>query len=76
MNVSLKEWARRHFREPVSISTLIAYAKTGQISPEPFKFGGRWVVDENARYVGLCPPPSSTDPLVMRILNHGQKAQT
>lgn len=74
MNIPLMDWAKRHFSVPASRATLNTYAKTGQIIPAPQKFGGRWMVDENARFVGLSRPPVSADPLVARILNHGQKA--
>ncbi|WP_375058366.1 excisionase [Zobellella sp. DQSA1] len=73
MHIPIKEWARRHFQLNVSSTTLSTYAKSGQISPAPIKFGGKWMVDENARFVGICPAPTSTDPLVARILEHGKK---
>ncbi len=76
MKIPLRAWAEKHFSVAVSNTTLTSYAKSGQISPCPVKFAGRWVVDEDARFVGMSAPPVSTDPLVMRILNHGQKAHS
>ena len=73
MFITIQEWAQNNFSIQVSNTTLSVYAKTGQIYPPPVKFAGRWMVDENAKYVGLTEVPASTDPLVASILHYGQK---
>ena len=73
MFITIQEWAQNNFSIQVSNTTLSVYAKTGQIYPSPVKFAGRWMVDENAKYVGLTEVPASTDPLVASILHYGQK---
>lgn len=57
--IPLCEWARgpNGFRYPPTAATLSVYAKTGQIYPPPVKQGRRWVVDENARFIGLTARP-------------------
>lgn len=57
--IPLAEWARgpNGFRYPPTAVTLGVYAKTGQIYPPPVKQGRRWVVDENARFIGLTARP-------------------
>lgn len=73
MFITIQEWARNNFSVQVSNTTLSVYAKTGQIYPPPVKFAGRWMVDKNAKYVGLTEAPASSDPLVASILHYGQK---
>lgn len=57
--IPICEWARgpNGFRYPPTAVTLSVYAKTGQIFPHPIKQGRRWVVDENAKFVGLQARP-------------------
>lgn len=73
MFITIQEWAKNNFAIKVSNTTLSVYAKTGQIYPPPVKFAGRWMVDKNAKYVGLTEAPVSSDPLVTSILNYGKK---
>lgn len=73
MYITIQEWAKLNFAIKVSNTTLSTYAKTGQIYPPPLKFAGRWMVDENAKYVELTEAPASSDPLVASILHYGQK---
>lgn len=70
--IPLREWANNHFSIIPSQTTLSAYAKTKQISPPPFKFGGRWMCDKNATFTGLNNNQGTpiTDPLVAEIFYH------
>lgn len=55
--VSLKEWAIYEFGDlSPGKATLNKYAKNGMISPLPVKVGRSWMVEKNARYVGLLTP--------------------
>lgn len=53
--VSLSEWAAgpNGFKEPPCKATLHRIAKTRQTYPPAVKQGRRWVVDEEARFVGM-----------------------
>ena len=57
--IPIKEWATgpNGFRYPPKPVTLNAYAKTGQIYPQPIKQGRCWVVDENAKFIGVQAKP-------------------
>ncbi|CZF79599.1 MULTISPECIES: excisionase [Grimontia] len=74
--VTLKEWAIQTFGFAPSPSTLAAYAKTKQIQPTPVKFGGKWMCEPNARFIGLSKAQSQSisDPLVARIFKDGSSS--
>ncbi|GAL20062.1 hypothetical protein HOP38_11495 [Vibrio mediterranei] len=73
MHITIREWAIQEFGFAPSASTLASYAKTKQIHPAPVKFGGKWMCDEKAVFVGLCSTDSIeiNDPVVARIFRHG-----
>lgn len=72
-HIPIREWAIEHFGFSPSAATLATYAKTKQISPAPVKFGGKWMCQENAQFIGLPKTNTAqiTDPLVARIFNDG-----
>ena len=53
--VAINEWASgpNGFKEPISRAALHKIAKTRQTYPPALKQGRRWVVDEDARFIGL-----------------------
>ena len=53
--VTLHEWASgpNGFKYPSSNSALNKIAKTKQTYPPALKQGRRWVIDEDARFVGM-----------------------
>ncbi|BET44067.1 MULTISPECIES: excisionase [Atlantibacter] len=53
--VAINEWASgpNGFKEPISRAALHKIAKTRQTYPPAIKQGRRWVVDEDARFIGL-----------------------
>ncbi|PKH21428.1 hypothetical protein CIG19_16645 [Enterobacterales bacterium CwR94] len=53
--VSLIDWAvgKNGFKEPPSRAALHRIAKTKQTYPPAIKQGRRWVVDEDAKFVGM-----------------------
>ncbi|EOD77161.1 hypothetical protein D515_04516 [Grimontia indica] len=72
--IRLSDWAAAVFPgEHYSAATMSRWAKTRQIDPPPLKVGGRWMVRQDARFIGLGEVAShSSDPLVERILHHGR----
>lgn len=62
--VSIYDWASgpNGFKEPVSKSSLHKIAKYKQTYPPAIKHGRRWVIDEDARFIGMaCTPELSTN---------------
>jgi hypothetical protein len=57
--IPIKEWANgpNGFKYPPNPVTLSVYAKTGQIYPPAIKQGRRWVVEENAKFIGIQAHP-------------------
>lgn len=53
--VTLHEWASgpNGFKYPLSNSALNKIAKTKQTFPPALKQGRRWVIDEDARFIGM-----------------------
>lgn len=53
--VTIYDWASgpNGFKQPVSKSALNKIAKTKQTYPPAIKQGKRWVVDEDARFIGM-----------------------
>lgn len=50
------------------------YAKSGMISPPPFKAGRCWRVDATARFIGMADKPvikKDDNPRLKRILEDG-----
>ena len=75
--VDLEEWAKHEFGdEAPSRRTLHKYAKSHMMVPPALKVGKKWMVDRNARYVGIISMPQlpggSSDKL-RRILSDGCK---
>lgn len=77
--VSIEEWAKGEFDEPVpSMPTLLKYAKNGMIAPQPVKAGRRWRVEKTARFVGISATPiikNTDDKRLKRILEDGTPSQ-
>lgn len=73
--IKLIDWAKDEFDAPVpSYATLIKFAKSGMILPQPFKAGRYWRVDRTARFVGMTATPEmrkDDDPRLKRILEDG-----
>lgn len=83
--VPLMEWASspKGFKYPPAPATLHRYAKTGQIIPAPIKQGSKWIVDENAKYVGVIAKaeipshlPASVRALLEKTINGSQTPHT
>ena len=57
--VSLEDWASgpNGFKHPPSRASLHRIAKTGQTIPRALKLGRRWVIDEDAKFIGLITSP-------------------
>lgn len=53
--VSLSEWASgpNGFKEPPGMAALHRIAKTKQTYPPAVKQGRRWLVDEEAKFIGM-----------------------
>ncbi|EFH8448814.1 hypothetical protein GHR28_04850 [Escherichia coli] len=63
--VTIYEWASgpNGFREPVSKSSLHKIAKHKQTYPPALKLGRRWVIDEDARFIGMVSTPEVSSTL-------------
>ncbi|GKV88465.1 MULTISPECIES: excisionase [Pectobacterium] len=72
----LKVWAIDEFGdEKPSNNTLYHYAKHNMISPPPKKVGRKWMVEQDARFIGMISEPTinkSDNPLLKRILSDGR----
>lgn len=73
--IPLYEWAIEEFGDAApGKATLCRYAKFGMIYPPALKVGLRWMVEKDARFVGLCKPLTSPtidptlSPAVQRLL--------
>lgn len=53
--IPITEWASgpNGWKYPPARATLYKYAATGQIHPIPKKQGKKWVVDADAKFVGI-----------------------
>jgi hypothetical protein len=75
--LTLHAWAHDEFGEAMpSPQTLQNYAKLNMISPPAKKVGRRWMVEADARYVGILATPEikpNCNPLLKRILEDGGK---
>ncbi|TOE78820.1 excisionase [Vibrio parahaemolyticus] len=73
MLLTLNEWASKEYKTPPSIQTLRTWAKSGQIHPLPKQHGGRWMVEENAKYIGVPAYNIANDneSLLQRIFSNG-----
>ncbi|MEQ9925719.1 MULTISPECIES: excisionase [Pectobacterium] len=72
----LKEWAIDEFGNATpSQNTLNKYARHKMISPPPQKVGRKWMVEQDARFIGMISEPTinkSDNPLLKRILSDGR----
>ncbi len=73
----LNVWAHDEFGDAApAITTLQNYARLNMISPPAQKVGRRWMVEANARYVGMLAKPKikpNCNPILKRILEDGGK---
>ncbi|MEN4905685.1 excisionase [Rahnella bonaserana] len=73
--LTLDAWAQDEFSDPIpSRPTLMKYAKSGMISPPPFKAGRCWRVEASARFIGMTDKPivkKDDNPRLKRILEDG-----
>lgn len=73
--VSLLEWAKDEFgSEAPSERVLKKYAKGQMIVPPPMRVGRRWMVDREARFIGVVAEPQlpiNVNPKLRRIINDG-----
>ncbi|MGP9437411.1 excisionase [Ewingella sp. AOP8-B2-18] len=70
--ITLYEWAIEEFGNSApGKATLSNYAKRGMIYPPALKVGRSWMVEKDARYVGITKPliRPSDSPLLKRILS-------
>ncbi len=73
--VSLLEWAKDEFgSEAPSERVLKKYAKGKMIAPPPMRVGRRWMVDKEARFIGVVAEPQlpiNVNPKLRRIISDG-----
>ncbi|AEF47178.1 excisionase [Serratia sp. AS12] len=73
---TLHKWAVEEFGDAKpSPQTLKKYAKLNMIYPPAVRVGRHWMVEANARYVGMLAKPEISrkiSPLARRILMDGQ----
>lgn len=79
--IPISEWASgpNGWKYPPSNKSLNKYASTGQIYPRPLKQGKKWVVDEDAKFVGILATSPALESLskpvsilVKKVLHGGQ----
>lgn len=63
MLISLNEWAKATFRQPPCAATLRLIAKTKQTYPPAIKQGRRWLIDEDAKFIGIVGAMAAPDGL-------------
>lgn len=69
---TLYEWAIEEFGDSAPcMATLHKYAKNNMIYPPALKAGRHWMVEANARYIGMVKPliRPTDSPLLKRILS-------
>lgn len=67
--ITLEEWDRLTFSKPHSLSTLRAWARSGNIVPRPRKIGRQYFVPQTAEYVEKRPVDiECDDPVVRRLV--------
>ncbi|MEN3755148.1 excisionase [Mangrovibacter sp. SLW1] len=73
--IPLLEWAQEEFGEQApSERVLKKYAKGRMIAPPAIKVGRNWMVDREARFVGMLAAPQipvNANPKLRRIINDG-----
>lgn len=74
--VLLSEWASgpNGFRHPPKTATLHRIAKTRQTFPAAVKVGHRWMIDEDARFIGLIGGteiPNDLSPEARKLVEKG-----
>ncbi|WP_032116468.1 excisionase [Candidatus Arsenophonus nilaparvatae] len=56
--INLEEWAKLEFGENAPSERILKkYAKAKMISPPAIKVGRKWMVDHEARYIGIVAKP-------------------
>lgn len=51
--VLMTTWAKAHFEIPPCQASLNRYARTKQTFPPAIKQGCRWLIDEDAEFIGI-----------------------
>ncbi|AXD29431.1 excisionase [Salmonella enterica subsp. houtenae] len=73
--VSLEEWAEEEFGELApSLRTLKKYAKGNMMAPPARKVGREWMIDFEARFIGVLAEPRispNANPKLRRIIEDG-----
>lgn len=73
--ISLIDWAKEEFGEQApSERVLKKYAKGRMMAPPAVKVGRNWLVDREARYVGVIAEPvvsTNSNPRLKRIIADG-----
>ncbi|MEZ2604933.1 excisionase [Kluyvera intermedia] len=73
--ISLIDWAQEEFGEQApSERVLKKYAKGRMMAPPAVKVGRNWLVDSEARYVGVIAEPvvpTNSNPRLKRIIADG-----
>jgi hypothetical protein len=73
--MSLIDWAKDEFGDQApSERVLKKYAKGKMIAPPAVKVGRNWMVDREARYVGMIAAPAlpaNSNPRLKRIISDG-----
>nr|WP_279079142.1 excisionase [Hafnia alvei] len=71
----LQEWAKEEFGDLAPSERILKkYAKGQMIVPPAQKIGREWMVDRNARYVGMLVTPvlsKTANPMLKRIISDG-----
>ncbi|AGH74065.1 excisionase [Edwardsiella piscicida] len=75
--VSLKEWAEDEFGSLApSLHTLTKYAKGHMMAPPARKVGRKWMIDREARFIGILAEPKiapTANPALKRIIADGSQ---
>ncbi|WP_162287031.1 excisionase [Pantoea stewartii] len=73
--VSLEEWAEEEFGSLApSLRTLKKYAKGHMMVPPARKVGREWMIDREARFIGISAAPKialTANPKLKRIIEDG-----
>lgn len=78
--LKLEEWGLLEFGDACpSVRTLRAYAKAKMMAPPAIKVGRSWVIDRDARFVGLLASyqlKPTANPRLRRIIEDGCKTES
>ncbi|MFP2514016.1 MULTISPECIES: excisionase [Buttiauxella] len=73
--IPLLEWAKEEFGEQAPSERILKkFAKGKMIAPPAIKVGHCWMVDREARFVGVAAPhqvPANANPRLLRIIADG-----